>query len=363
MSREALQLSFGGPNALEAFAAVLLGERPFEPSEDPLDLAAMARELARDRTERRSSGDGATAGLSESCFRALYGLARERAAAIHVHREPLGAETKPAEALRLLLSLRHRQRAILALRYFLGMGRDETAFVIGATPHVVDEVSRAGLAAIAKAAGSKMDVRRNLRAAGRSIPRLEDQVPEAVPSKRDEPRKVVQLLLAPPPMGVAQRVAQMMRVALDPRPVYSVPLPDEPVARVPIPSSGASRLRRPDWRGLAVAAAAVIIAIAFMGVADRGGKLSGPPLAVIPVAPAVTHRVAQPAAPLASSYVVRAGDSLWTIAGRTLGASSRWSALWRANAGKKMSDGSRFVNANLIRPGWVLTIPRASPAR
>src|SRR5438477_9030393 len=49
LSREALQLSFGGPDAIEAFAAMVLGERPFDPSDDAARLARMAREISRDR--------------------------------------------------------------------------------------------------------------------------------------------------------------------------------------------------------------------------------------------------------------------------------------------------------------------------
>jgi nucleoid-associated protein YgaU len=59
-------------------------------------------------------------------------------------------------------------------------------------------------------------------------------------------------------------------------------------------------------------------------------------------------------------YVVKAGDTLWRIAARTLDDPFRWQDVWRANAGRKMTDGSRFVDPDLIRPGWRLSIPLRS---
>src|SRR3989442_14936604 len=81
MSREALQLSFGGPNALEAFAAMLLGERPFDPSPEAHGLARIARELADDVQRRGPPSFGRRPGVEGASFRVLYCLARERAVA------------------------------------------------------------------------------------------------------------------------------------------------------------------------------------------------------------------------------------------------------------------------------------------
>lgn len=60
----------------------------------------------------------------------------------------------------------------------------------------------------------------------------------------------------------------------------------------------------------------------------------------------------------AKRYVVGPDDNLAKIAARHLGGEPRrgWE-IWRLNKGKVMADGQRFVDANLIHPGWVLDLP------
>jgi nucleoid-associated protein YgaU len=67
-------------------------------------------------------------------------------------------------------------------------------------------------------------------------------------------------------------------------------------------------------------------------------------------------------APAAKYYVVappdgRRYDSLWDIADRTLGNSLRYNEIFALNKDRVQSDGSTLLDANLIRPGWQLTLP------
>lgn len=57
------------------------------------------------------------------------------------------------------------------------------------------------------------------------------------------------------------------------------------------------------------------------------------------------------------AYEVRPGDSLWRIAERLLGDGFRWSEIWELNARREMEPGRRFVNPDLIYPGWWLELP------
>src|SRR3954466_9212278 len=50
-------------------------------------------------------------------------------------------------------------------------------------------------------------------------------------------------------------------------------------------------------------------------------------------------------------------DSLWSIAERVLGDGDRWPEIAALNEGRTMSDGSTFISADHIRPGWQLQIP------
>jgi nucleoid-associated protein YgaU len=65
-------------------------------------------------------------------------------------------------------------------------------------------------------------------------------------------------------------------------------------------------------------------------------------------------------APPADGVVVAVGDSLSSLAARCYGDADRWPELWEANRGRDF-DGRRFVDPNLILPGWSLVVPGAVP--
>lgn len=366
MSREALHMHFGGTNALEAFAALLLCERPSEPSEEALRLARLAAEVARDRARGMSGTKPLPVLIPGDLgpFRALYALARDQAKAARSTADAPEAETRPATAVRLLLALRHRQRAAVGLRYLIGMPRDAVGLVIGLPPRAAEEVLRAGLNAIARGSRSKIDVRRNLRAAGTPFgwSRHRESVP-APAELRTEARSVVRLLLAPSPFGLDEPVgatggswdAPLPRVVHAPRAVYGGPLAES----APPPPRPAPVGKR-EWSVRVAAVAAAIIAIAMFTAWPHAVRVPRVPLAVVPLAPAISAPAPRVSAgPIAPVYRVRSGDTLWSIAARSLGDPFRWPELWRANAGKRMSDGSRFVDPDLIRVGWQLNVPRA----
>jgi len=118
------------------------------------------------------------------------------------------------------------------------------------------------------------------------------------------------------------------------------------------------------------------IAAGILTVSALGAPLAFTGAAGASVA-AVTH-VAQPAAlatqgapptsvpseptSVATTYVVRAGDSLWTIAESQLGDGADWTSIARLNLGHTMTDGMRFIDPSLIMPGWTLMLPGAVAA-
>ncbi|EON25023.1 peptidoglycan-binding LysM [Nocardioides sp. CF8] len=64
----------------------------------------------------------------------------------------------------------------------------------------------------------------------------------------------------------------------------------------------------------------------------------------------------KPGVPAAVVTVMRL-DSLWSIAERHLGDGDRWPEIAALNEGRTMNDGSRFVAADHIKPGWELRVP------
>lgn len=78
----------------------------------------------------------------------------------------------------------------------------------------------------------------------------------------------------------------------------------------------------------------------------------GTVLRVPDIRPAATERGAE--------YVVRDGDTLWDIAARELGDPHRYREIFDLSQGTVQPDGSRLTDADLIRPGWTLTLPEPS---
>lgn len=64
------------------------------------------------------------------------------------------------------------------------------------------------------------------------------------------------------------------------------------------------------------------------------------------------------AALLAETYVVRPNETLWSISETVYGTGHEFGRIVSANAGHRMADGHYFTRAGLIRPGWVLRVPR-----
>lgn len=78
----------------------------------------------------------------------------------------------------------------------------------------------------------------------------------------------------------------------------------------------------------------------------------GTVLRVPDIRPAATER--------GSEYVVREGDTLWDIATRELGDPHRFREIFDLSQDTVQPDGSRLTDADLIKPGWALTLPEPS---
>lgn len=58
-----------------------------------------------------------------------------------------------------------------------------------------------------------------------------------------------------------------------------------------------------------------------------------------------------------TSITVGADDTLWGLAAEHLGDGNRWTEIYDQNHGVVQADGEALTDPDLIRPGWVLTIP------
>ncbi|HEY7008519.1 MAG TPA: hypothetical protein VH395_06245, partial [Jatrophihabitantaceae bacterium] len=112
-------------------------------------------------------------------------------------------------------------------------------------------------------------------------------------------------------------------------------------------------------------------ATAFGGVASSAGSGHAPAAprhaAVTPAKASTAKAEEKPQAALPAAhqhkyYVVqpphgRHYDCLWDIAERTMGDPMRYKEIFELNKDRVQADGSRLVDANLIRPGWQLRLP------
>jgi hypothetical protein len=348
-------LDLSDDRILAAFAAVMLGASPLEPSATAREIAAMASRLAEPRPARPGDVEATRA------LRSVYMLSRDHEPSAPEPAAGAGRETSLRWAvLDQVLRLRHRQRAALTLRYVLGLPPVAVARVLGVSKPRAREIAEAGNARVIRAVGRRVDVSRHLRSVG-SL--LRAAVEEAPAPAAAEPRSVFKLLLstigeAPAARGRVSTAA----VSLRPRPIYNVRHdprpgsgPGSPPAVPPAPQRGGKQRR------IGLAIAACVAALMFLG-AFVPAALVAPtarlPLAALPVAPVVQEVSEAPPVPSAAfAVVVRAGDTLWSIAGRVLGSESRWNEIWRSNAGRLMADGTRFLDPDLIHPGWRLKLP------
>jgi len=79
------------------------------------------------------------------------------------------------------------------------------------------------------------------------------------------------------------------------------------------------------------------------------GSAQGPVL--VPVDNAI------PSPMMAPLYMVKRGDTLWSIAETELGSPLRWRDIADLNYGRVQSDGSALTDAHWIYPGWELELP------
>ena len=82
-----------------------------------------------------------------------------------------------------------------------------------------------------------------------------------------------------------------------------------------------------------------------------------PPADVTPASRAETERAAEVAPAPVAIYVVRPGDSLWSIAEAQLGDGGDWPAIAALNLGRTMPDGLQFIDPSRIYAGWPLRMP------
>lgn len=57
------------------------------------------------------------------------------------------------------------------------------------------------------------------------------------------------------------------------------------------------------------------------------------------------------------TYTVHPGDNAWDLAHDQLGDPTRWREMWALNRDRPQPDGGRWSDPDLIRPGWVLSMP------
>ena len=378
MSGEALHSIPGTQNRggqargiLHVFAAALLGA-PLEPISAEID--ALVRSADAEATRMADGGRVELAYRDRTAFRLVYRALRDRAA--RARPGEVVAEPQWMRAVSALSWLRHRQRAALILDAMTLLTVADIAEVTNVSEHEAERIIATAVDSVARALGRPTDVRKDLAQAATNLRSSEDIVP-VEPEAPTFPRRVVRLLLEKPaarapepptfaPELVVTRDMSPVDVLLakseseEPDITFAAPTPPKPP--IPIPTRLPRREKRAARDGLVALGALVVVIFALLPMSSNAVRptihhpsspvVQGITIAKAPRAAVPVHVVAAPAV-----RVVR-GDSLWAIAQRKLHDPLRWRQIWRLNRGTLMSTGQRFTDPDLIRPGWVLKIPR-----
>lgn len=345
-------------SSLELFAGVYVLQP--DPSDDTLTgLVARARSEAE--TAVLSGRVAATVDIE---FARLYQIARAQAATAKPAPLRPEAQTRWERVFSALGTLRHRQRAGLALYYLAGLPLAGVARCLTLSEADTRKVLESGIAAVVRQLGEPADVRRSLRTAGA---RLIEPAAAPGPEPRIEParlpRSVVRTLLAPPPTVDALGGRAIEDTLLPPPPEPAV-IP----IRTSSPSGGdlrpytapiltqKARRGRASSRLILAAAVAVLLGAAFVPAVARDRAPVARPIKVVQAhAPKLAAPARATALPMLA--LVRSGDSLWAIAQRELHDPMRWPEIWTLN--RNQTFGARtFSNPDLIYPGWRLRLPK-----
>ena len=378
MSGEALHSIPGTQNRggeargiLHVFAATLLCA-PLEPITAETD--ALVRSADAEATRMADGGRIELAHRDRTAFRLVYRALRDRAA--RVRPGEIVSEPRWMRAVSALSWLRHRQRAALILDAMTPLTVADIAEVTNVSEHEAERIIATAVGSVARALGHPTDVGKDLSEAAKHLRSSEEIVPTP-PAEPTFPRRVVRLLLekpsarAPEPPTFAPELAitpDMTPVDVllarseseEPDITYAAPTPPKPP--VPIPTSATRRDRKVARDGLMALGALVVVIFALLPMSSNAVRspihhpsspvVQGVTITKAPRAAAPVKVIAMPAV-----RVVR-GDSLWAIAQGTLHDPLRWREIWRLNRGRLMTTGRRFTDPDLIRPGWVLKIPR-----
>jgi DNA-binding SARP family transcriptional activator/nucleoid-associated protein YgaU len=112
-------------------------------------------------------------------------------------------------------------------------------------------------------------------------------------------------------------------------------------------------------------AAAFAVQVISRGVPIAAAQTLPPPETIV-VANAPSNVASSPAsrpeydADPVPSYLVRPGDTLWSIAEQAYGSGAEYRRLVDANVGRSMADGTVFSALGVIQPGWRLRAPGAT---
>jgi DNA-binding SARP family transcriptional activator len=107
---------------------------------------------------------------------------------------------------------------------------------------------------------------------------------------------------------------------------------------------------------LMTAGSAAATSAVTVGLQHRGGSVNIVAAARKTLAPTVYDQPLE----TVSTADVAAGEDLADLAARTTGRRAAWLEINEANLDAIQRDGRRFVDANLVRPGWRLTVPELS---